>query len=78
MGDVIFPGHLIMLLLLLVVGVLAYFLPAIIAKRRKHVNAGAILVLDLFLGWTVLGWIGALVWAMTSNAQPGSAAPPAT
>lgn len=75
MGDMLFPWHLIMVL---VVGVLVYFLPAIIAKRRKHVNARAILVLDFFLGWTVLGWIGALVWAMTSNVQPGSAAPPAT
>ena len=44
-----------------------YFLPAIIAALREHNNAGAILVLNLFLGWTVLGWVLALVWACTNN-----------
>ena len=26
----------------------------------------AIFVLNLFLGWTLLGWVGALVWAATA------------
>ncbi|MFG1341887.1 superinfection immunity protein [Xanthobacter autotrophicus] len=43
-----------------------YFLPAIIAHRRGHRNSQAILVLNLFLGWTGLGWIGAMVWAYTA------------
>jgi branched-subunit amino acid transport protein AzlD len=46
-----------------------YLLPFIIAKTRKHRNAAAIGVLNLLLGWTVLGWIGALVWACTDNCQ---------
>ena len=42
-----------------------YFLPWVIARGRKHHNSDAILVLNLFLGWTVLGWVIALVWACT-------------
>lgn len=42
-----------------------YLLPAIIAASRKHHNAGAIFTLNLLLGWSVIGWFVALVWAMT-------------
>ena len=40
-----------------------YFLPTIIGLRQQ--NAQAICVLNLFLGWMVIGWIVALVWALT-------------
>lgn len=43
-----------------------YFLPGLIASQRGHHNANAIFVLNLFLGWTILGWIGALVWSVTA------------
>jgi len=46
--------------------ILAYFLPAIVARVRGHHNVNAIAVLNFFLGWTVLGWIGSLVWAFTA------------
>jgi|KBSSwiStaDraftv2_1062776.scaffolds.fasta_scaffold924218_1 hypothetical protein len=39
------------------------FLPAFIASWREHPNCGAIFLLTLFLGWTLLGWVAALVWA---------------
>ncbi len=53
--------------LFLIILVLAlYFLPGIIASARSHHNALAIWVLNLFLGWTALGWIVALVWAFTA------------
>jgi hypothetical protein len=41
----------------------AYFLPCIVAAYRKKRNTVAIAVLNLFLGWTVIGWVVALVWA---------------
>jgi hypothetical protein len=44
----------------------AYFAPGIVASARHHHNAGAIWCLTLFLGWSVLGWIIALVWAFTA------------
>jgi hypothetical protein len=42
-----------------------YFLPAIIAANRNHHNALAIFALNLFLGWSFLGWVIAFVWACT-------------
>lgn len=36
---------------------------------RRHHNRQAILVLNLLLGWTILGWVGALTWAITRPPQ---------
>ena len=47
-----------------------YFIPAIVAAIRRHHNAMAIGVLNLFGGWTVVGWLIALVWAFTSPPRP--------
>jgi hypothetical protein len=43
---------------------LFYFLPFAIAFNKKRANAGAIFALNLFLGWTLIGWVLALVWAL--------------
>jgi hypothetical protein len=51
-----------------------YFFPALLAQYRGHKNQSAIGVLNLFLGWTVIGWIAALVWASTDNAAKPVAA----
>ena len=40
-----------------------YFLPSLIAFSRQHKNKIAIFLLNLLLGWTVLGWVGSLVWS---------------
>lgn len=47
-----------------------YFLPTIIASSRRHLNGTAIFVLNLLLGWTLLGWVLALVWSFTSATAP--------
>ena len=44
-----------------------YPLPACIAFMRRHQNAAAILVLNLFLGWSGFGWIAALTWSLTAS-----------
>ena len=54
------------MLLLLVILIVAYFIPAVVAARRHHHNAGAIFVLNLLFGWTVLGWVAAFIWACTA------------
>jgi len=41
-----------------------YLLPTIIAAFRRHPNALAIFLIDFLLGWTAVGWIGALVWSL--------------
>lgn len=66
--------------LYIILAVAFYFLPTIVGNRKR--NANAIFTLNLLLGWTVIGWIVALVWATTAEppalvaAKPG-ALPPA-
>jgi hypothetical protein len=45
-------------------GFLFYFLPSIIAAARSNRDLVSILVLNLLLGWTAVGWVVALVWAL--------------
>ena len=45
----------------------AYFAPRIIAARRHRVSTGAIAVTNLLLGWTIIGWIAALIWACSGH-----------
>jgi hypothetical protein len=55
--------------LFVIVALAVYFLPTIVAWRRQHQSETAIMVLNLFLGWTFLGWLIALVWACTGNTK---------
>ena len=53
----------------LCLAILLYFLPSMVGRHKT--NATAIFMLNLFLGWTFLGWVLALVWACTKDsAQP--------
>ena len=51
-------------LLLVVLIFVIYFLPTLIAFLRQHKNSLAIFLLNLLLGWTVLGWVASLVWSV--------------
>ena len=44
-----------------------YFAPSIVAVVREHHQTGAIFLVNLFLGWTFLGWVIALVWSATAS-----------
>lgn len=44
-----------------------YFLPSIIALARSKRDTLAIFLLNLFLGWSIIGWIVALVWAAKND-----------
>jgi len=46
---------------------IVYFLPTIVAVVDKRHSTGGVFLLNLFLGWTILGWIGALIWAVSSK-----------
>ena len=50
--------------IVLIIGI--YFLPGIVAHIRDHHQVNAIVLLNIFLGWTLLGWVIALVWAATA------------
>ena len=51
---------------MLALAVIVYFLPLIIASQRKHPSAIAIAALNLLAGWTLLGWLFALVWSLSA------------
>lgn len=59
-----FASDLLMALAGGAIGIVIYFLPSFIARAMNHRNFTALFVLNLFLGWTILGWVGALVWAL--------------
>src|SRR5215204_2976422 len=43
-----------------------YGLPIVIGVARKHSQIAPIALINVLLGWTVIGWIGALVWSVAS------------
>ena len=61
-----FTMHLLIIPLVLLLAL--YFLPTMIGLRKR--NAGAIFALNLLLGWTLIGWVAALVWALTVEDAP--------
>jgi hypothetical protein len=48
-------------------GFVMYFLPSIVAFARSKRDAAAIVLLNFFLGWTLIGWVVALVWAVKTD-----------
>lgn len=50
----------------LLLAIALYFAPAIVAAARNTHNATAILLLNVFLGWTVVGWFVAMLMAICS------------
>lgn len=51
----------------LLFGIGLYFLPAIIAMARHTHNSTGILLINIFLGWTFIGWVIALAMAICST-----------
>jgi hypothetical protein len=48
-------------------GFVMYFLPSIIALARSKRDLLGIVLLNFFLGWTMIGWVVALVWAFKTD-----------
>jgi hypothetical protein len=58
-------GALIVVVLLLAV----YFAPTAVAAQRSHPHAASIFVINLFLGWTLIGWVVALAMSVSGFQQ---------
>jgi hypothetical protein len=59
------------LLVLILIGVAAFvihFLPTFVAYNRQVENFWWIFLINFLFGWTLIGWVVALVWAL--NARP--------
>ena len=57
----------LVIIILMLLSIFVYLLPGIIATRRKHKNAAPIWIVDIFLGWTGVGWVVALAWACANK-----------
>ena len=49
--------------------VLVYLAPSIVAQRYEHPKLAVILMLNVALGWTIVGWVVALIWAQQARPQ---------
>lgn len=45
--------------------IVAYFLPSIVAFLRKHRSIWAIVFINVFLSFTIIGWLVAMIWSLT-------------
>lgn len=70
--DIGLLTRVIIALLIAVVLIPLYILPTILGRNKR--NKIAIIALNLLLGWTVIGWIAVLIWAV--RADETVAAPP--
>lgn len=57
-------------LFLVFLGAAVYFFPLVVAIMRSHHNAASIAVINIFLGWTFLGWVIALAMAFSAVQRP--------
>ena len=55
--------------ILIIVFYIGYMMPAGIACIRNAESEGSIFVVNLFFGWTLIGWIIALVWACANRSK---------
>ena len=56
--------------LIVLISAAIYFAPSFVATHRDHAQVVPIFLVNLLLGWIVIGWIVALVWAFTAQRQP--------
>lgn len=53
-----------------VLSIIIYIVPSIVARQNNKRNIAAICALNIFLGWTLIGWVIALVWALMKENAP--------
>lgn len=52
--------------LIIIVLLCAYFAPTVVAAARSHPQVGSIIVINLLLGWTFIGWVIALAMSVSA------------
>jgi hypothetical protein len=61
-GMVAFVAIIILLLVL-------HFIPTIIGYKRGVTHAGMLLLVNILIGWTLIGWVACLIWAIFARTQ---------
>lgn len=64
--DSLMEGLVVICLLAIIFGFMLglYFLPTIIALAMHNYHALPIFLMNFFTGWTGIGWLGCLIWAL--------------
>ena len=52
-------------ILIIIIPLIIYFIPSIVGRKQR--NFTSILLLNIFLGWTLIGWVVALIWAVSKE-----------
>jgi uncharacterized membrane protein YccC len=65
MIEMVVLAKMVELLILTLIVLMLYLLPAIVGSNKKDFEG--ILILNIFLGWTFIGWVIALIWAVSSE-----------
>ena len=47
--------------------IIGYFIPTIVAWTRHVPHRGSVTIVNVFLGWTIVGWVVALAMACRSR-----------
>lgn len=68
-------GGAFLLFIIVVAGAFLYFLPTFVVIMNEHPHKAAVIVLNLLLGWTFIGWVGALVWSLVNPNGPHARRP---
>ena len=66
-------GMPVQVVLIFALAVVTYIFPALMAFRRGHPGRNGVLILNILIGWTVIGWIVALIWAFSQGAMTSAA-----
>ena len=62
-----FPGFEDWAIVIFPLSLIAYFVPVLVAVARRHRFVSAIALINAFVGWTILGWLGAMIWAVNKD-----------
>lgn len=58
------------LLICIAIGVMwVFWMPSVDAYDRRHRQRNIIFHINLWLGWTVIGWIVAYIWAQSADVE---------
>jgi len=70
------PGTVLFMIFMTMLSIAAYFAPSLMAREKPQF--GSVFALNFFLGWTVVGWVVALAWALNESKTVVVAAPTAS
>lgn len=61
--------EIVLKIILIILIVIIYIVPSVIACEGCHPSKKKIILLNLGLGWTIIGWIFSVLWAFKINPE---------